>query len=77
MTVRPGTRFGSLIVLRSADRAERNCLCVCTRCQHSIVVATDALKDGSIASCDCCQQLSPSGRAARARGYRRAGGGRR
>jgi hypothetical protein len=79
MTIQSGTRFGSLIALRRADQTDRRTLCVCTRCQHSIVVETSGLKDGAIASCDCRWPPAPSHLAIRdaARGWRRLWNGRR
>ena len=53
MTVRSGTRFGSLIALRSVGRDEGRILCVCTRCQHAVTADTGALRDGLVAACDC------------------------
>jgi hypothetical protein len=47
-----GMRFGSLIPLRAIER-ERSTLCICYLCQHTVIVATEALLDGSVTSCGC------------------------
>lgn len=48
----PGQKFGSLTVLRAADKSGRAALCLCV-CQRSIVVSTEALRTGLISSCGC------------------------
>lgn len=49
MTIRPGTKFGHLIVLRTN---ETSAVCACI-CQHTIRASVAELKSGAATSCGC------------------------
>ena len=48
----PGQKFGSLTIIRAADKNGRSAVCLCI-CQRSCVVSTEVLRAGEVTSCGC------------------------